>query len=218
MLGRSVQHALDGIVRIQTMATKTVTERLMDSAVIIAITTGLCYVAGLIAHTRMRAMRLPGIPSHLLPETPLNQTLVLGGVYVLLYIATGLFIYLLYVWISKSIVSLRCISEYSQHRLEHHPLGFSLFLGLIASTAFLLMPLYLRLPLYIFDTGLLKVVELKISHQQPITSQDNWKYVCRKDGIIVFSLPSERRYILIKDGDLERLTLENSENLSLPSN
>ncbi len=183
---------------------------LTDSAMLIAITTGVCYVLGFIAMTRRG--RDYDIPWHLLPDLSLHQTLTVGALYLLFYLAVGLFIYLLYFYLNKQIKRLGAIQKYFRDRFLNHRIAFSLFLGLISATILLIVPLYVDSPgiaIRILQTKTLpKVIELRIKNESPIANVDSWNYISHKNGIFVFGLSDKKRLVLIREEKVDKLIIE----------
>jgi hypothetical protein len=80
--------------------------RLLDSALLIAILSGICYVLGFIAQVR-NAWQY-GIPRPLLPDLQLEYTLTIGGPYLLLILIIFIIFYLFVIvfrWLMPKTVS-----------------------------------------------------------------------------------------------------------------
>ena len=191
------------------MPDKTPTQRLLDSALFIAVITAVCYVLGFLAH--MRTGWTYGIPWHLLPDPPLHQTLVFGGIYLLIYAAIGLFVILLYLYLERRIARIKVVRTYFEDRFAKHRFVFSTFLVVISSTILFLVPLYLESP---FGRGILqsktlpKVIELKATNNAAPKDPTSWHYISHKDGLIILGNTSEKRYALINEDEVQSLVIE----------
>jgi len=183
---------------------------LTDSAMLIAIATGVCYILGFIAITRRG--RDYDIPWHLLPDLSFHQTITVGFLYLLFYTAVGLFIYLLYFYLNKRIKRLEAIQNYFRDRFLTHRIAFSLFLGLIGATILLIVPLYVDSPgiaIRILQVkNLPKVIELRVKKESPITNVASWNYISRKKGLFVFGQLDKKRLVLIREEEIEKLIIE----------
>lgn len=192
------------------MTQKMPRETLLDSALLITVATGVCYVLGFLAQTRRGPVH--GIPWDLLPDLTLHQTLAVGALYLLFYLAIGLFVYLLWFYLDKRIKWLGAIRNYFRDRSSKHRIAFWLFLGLIGATILLMVPLYVQSPSIarrILQTkNLPKVIELHVKNHPPVTNADSLKYISRKKGIVVFVQLDKKRLILIREEDIDKLIIE----------
>jgi len=191
------------------MANKAAAERLLDSALWIAGFAGICYATGFLAHRR--SMWEFGVPWYFLPDVPLHQALFVGAVYVILYVAIAVAVYIVHVNAKTRLPSLNRIDQYLKSRFENHPLVYPAFLSVVIATTLALVPMFVYPPSYfgmLQNRYHLRVIELELDNQTPVQNLDSWSYLCRKDGIIVLGQVSTRRYMLINEENVKRIVLD----------
>ncbi len=186
------------------MTDKTPIARLLDSALMIAFATAVCYVLGFLAH--MRTGWALGIPWHLLPDLPLQQTLVIGGIYLLMYLAVALFLYFLYLLLEPRVARIQVVRRYFENRFTNHRIGFSIFIAVIGSTILLAVPLYFDISSW--GRGILqtknppKVIELNTRNNAAPEDPTSWQFISRKDGLIILKNKCTKRFTLINEDDI----------------
>jgi hypothetical protein len=191
---------------------KTLSEHLIDSALIIAIFMGLCYAFGLFSQIRLASEY--GIPLHLLPSFEFHDTIVFGSIYVLFYISVGLFIYMLYIYLNEHARWFAKIASYFQDRFFKYKIAFPLFIFVIASTIILLHIIYLADLLTFSHSRMIqmknfpRVIELKLKDKSSPADMNAWHYISRKDNLIILGQLDKKRYMLINQENIERLVLE----------
>jgi hypothetical protein len=127
------------------MANKTHRDWLLDSALLISIVSAACYIQGFLHQMRPALRSL--IPWDLMPIAPVHQTLVVGFIYLFIYFAIGVGVYLVYILLAKRrFIIADTISRYVRKRHEEYGLGFYLFVATIAGILFIIIPIFWQAP------------------------------------------------------------------------
>jgi hypothetical protein len=186
---------------------KSVKEKLVDSALLIAILTAVCYAIGYLADVKM--YRKAGIPSQLVSDAPVEYLLTTGGMYVMLYVALALLGYGLFLWASRKwpAHTARFSTELADRTRRcpqfYYPL-FGLAAVVLVSAATLHIPARSTL---LREDNLPHVVALDTTTGDDVASSDGWKFVSRRDGFMLFKDTRDDTFALFREETVNRLVV-----------
>lgn len=208
-----VPHELKG----STMSTKTIKESLVDSALLIAILSAVCYVVGYFAELKM--VRAYGIPQQVLADQRPEYLLTVGGVHVLLYSTIVLACYGAFLigerkWPAMATTFNKSLS----YRLQNYPYFYIPLFGISCVVAVALATLYLPLPRNItaYENSP-TVVALDVSTGTVPFDSATTRLLSKRDGLIVLWDTREDSFTILRQEFVNRISVRAHQGPPQPS-
>jgi hypothetical protein len=180
----------------------------VDSAIILAIFTGVAYAVG---HTiDLRDAAELGIPESLLREATRETVLLVGGMYLL---RVGLIALLVYA-IGSYILSMPTFNHWAgrvRERINVHPTFYLIFASIAVPTDAVVSVYFTPFgkDWYYKDEHLADVTKVQVSiANHPVSGRTDLKLLSRRNGLIVLKVKDRKEFFVLKEGDVQVLQLK----------
>lgn len=188
----------------------------LDSALIVAMFSGVCYVMGHAA--QLGAARRMGVPMYLMPHVGPETVIFIGATYLILLCAVGLLLYFVWILAGQRLgllkSSLGPVFSGLSSRAKQHPRTYLLLACVAGATIIYSVPLVLPFtprsaggdrafgrPVESF------VVTLKLKESDPDLAGRNLKYLWKDAGIFLLQDTGSGELVLIKEDELRLIVL-----------
>jgi hypothetical protein len=192
----------------------------LDSALILAVFSAICYVMGHAA--QLRAARQLGLPLSLMPSIGPETFILVGGRYLILFGALGLLLYFLWIRVGRRIriinAKLDPVWLGIESRAKKHPYVYLLLICLASATVFYSLPVLLPLtPRSVggpatFDPNVYsEVVELRLKEPELNLEERSFRYLWPHQDMVVLQDKGSSEFVLIKEDEIRLIILSRSK-------
>lgn len=192
----------------------------LDSALILAMFSAVCYVMGNAA--RLGTARRLGLPLFLMPEVGPETLILVGGRYLVLFGAVGLLLYFAWVLLGRRIPLVKATMDPVWSgigkRAHQHPRAYLLLACLASATIFysvpLLAPLGPRLaggPATFGGGPSSEVVALSLKEPDAAFAGRSFRYLWQHAGMVVLQDKESDELVVIREDEIRLMILSRPE-------
>ncbi len=191
--------------------------KILDSALILALISAVCYMMGHAAHLGM-SRRLK-VPLHLMPSVAPETYILVGGLYLVFVGAIVLLIYFLWFLLCKHVRSVR--TRFAPElmgiraRAKKYPKIYFLLACLAGATVFYSFPLMLPFtpqeaggPAAFGGRTGADVIELKLKEPDAAICNRDYRYLWDLTDIVVLQDKKNRDFVLIRKDEIRIMVLK----------